>query len=261
MNARLCVLGLAFLIAVGGGASRGQDEKKDEKKPEHPVQETYRKKLREAEEAYLKVRDEVRKELVAEEKKAQEAVDKARAEMNKAFGDLNARKPAIAAYQKAIDELFKVRRLRFECEHPKMIGLPSPAARLALEGGRLGAKYTGQINEALRTQLGLEKGKGQLITSVVKDRAAEKAGLKVHDVLLKLDGKDVPGDYLGFRKLLEGIKGGDTPVEAVIVRQGKQQTVKITLSEEKDQPSRVRPPRLERPKKKLPKPKDAGQGA
>jgi C-terminal processing protease CtpA/Prc len=259
MNARLCVLGLALLIIVAGGYSRGQDEKKEdkkeEKKPELALKEKYRQKLKEAEEAYLKVRDEVLKELVAEEKKAQEAVDRAREEMKKVLGDVNARKPALAAYHKAIDELFKVRQLRFEVERPKLLGMPNLAARRVAEGGRLGAKYTGQINEALRTQLGLEKGKGQLITNVVKDRPAEKAGLKPHDVLLKLDGKDVPADYFGFHKLLEGVKGGDTPVEAVIVRQGKQQTLKITLPEEKGPPSRVRP-KKERPKKEKPKAKD-----
>lgn len=249
MQTRSRMLGLAVLICLlGGEVALGQEKPKDDRKKEHPLKEQYKKKLKEAEEAYLKVREEVRKELVAEEKKAQEAVDKARAEMQKALGDLKARRPAIDAYHKAIDELHKVRSLRFELERPKILGLPSMARRVD-EGGRLGAKYNGRVDDSLRTQLGLEKGKGQLITSVVKEKAAEKAGLKPHDVLVKLDGKDVPSDFFAFRKLLEGVKGG-AEVEAVIVRQGKQQTVKITLPEAKDQPSRVPPKKpVEKPKK------------
>jgi RNA polymerase sigma factor (sigma-70 family) len=85
--------------------------------PPSPVQ-----RLKEAEKAYLKAREEMRQELLELEKKAQAAVDAAMAEMRKAGTDAVARRKAQAAYNKAQDELNAVRLTRFEVERPKILG-------------------------------------------------------------------------------------------------------------------------------------------
>ena len=46
-----------------------------------------------------------------------------------------------------------------------------------------------QADDALRSQLRLAQGEGLVVTEVVADSPAAKAGLKQHDVLTQLDGK------------------------------------------------------------------------
>jgi len=68
---------------------------------------------------------------------------------------------------------------------------------------------------------------------VTPDSAAAKAGLKPHDILLELDGKPVPSSPDEFRKALDAIKA-DKPVDAVVMRKGKKETVKgLSLPEAK----------------------------
>src|SRR5262249_33945957 len=60
-----------------------------------------------------------------------------------------------------------------------------------------------------------------------------KAGLKANDILLELNGKAVPNDVAEVIKMVNGIKA-KTPVDAVVLRKGKKETVKgISLPEAK----------------------------
>jgi hypothetical protein len=62
---------------------------------------------------------------------------------------------------------------------------------------------------------------------------ADKAGLKAHDILLELNGKPVPASPEEVAKLVAGIKA-DTPVDAVVLRKGKRETIKgLSLPEAK----------------------------
>ncbi len=92
------------------------------------------------------------------------------------------------------------------------------------EEARLGVMASSP-SETLVEQLDLPKGQGLVIEEVVKDSAADKAGLKAHDILLEVDGKAVPDDVLEFKKTLKDVKA-DTPVDAVVLRKGKKETVK-----------------------------------
>ncbi len=105
-------------------------------------------------------------------------------------------------------------------------GLPG-AARGALpraEEGRLGVRI-GKPSDALVDQLDLPKGQGLVIEDVVADSAAAKAGVKTHDILLELNGKPVPSDAQEMAKLVREIKA-DTPVDALVLRKGRKETLK-----------------------------------
>ena len=90
------------------------------------------------------------------------------------------------------------------------------------------------INEALRSSLGLENRKGVLINDVFKNQPGDKAGIKRGDVILSIDGKIV-----GSPNELRNIVAICTPgkkIPTVILRDGKELTLTIVLMErnEKD---------------------------
>jgi hypothetical protein len=98
--------------------------------------------------------------------------------------------------------------------------------------GRLGVRI-GAPNATLVDQLDLPKGQGIVIEEVQTDSAAAKAGIKNHDILLELNGKNVPADSRDFVKLVGEIKA-DKAVDAVVLRKGKRETIKgLTLPEAK----------------------------
>jgi S1-C subfamily serine protease len=78
---------------------------------------------------------------------------------------------------------------------------------------------------ALVDQLDLPRGQGMLLQEVGANSPAGKAGLKLHDILLEVDGKAVPNDRAQFSKLLEGI-AADRKVDVVVMRKGKKETLK-----------------------------------
>ncbi|HMF12727.1 MAG TPA: PDZ domain-containing protein, partial [Gemmataceae bacterium] len=82
-------------------------------------------------------------------------------------------------------------------------------------------------------QLDLPKGQGWVITRVLDNSAAAKAGIKANDIFLELNGKPVPNDESKFFKLLDDVKA-NTPVDAVVLRKGKRETIKgLSLPEAK----------------------------
>jgi beta-lactamase regulating signal transducer with metallopeptidase domain len=106
--------------------------------------------------------------------------------------------------------------------------------------GRLGVMVK-EPGATLVDQLDLPKGQGVVIESVEPDSAAAKAGLKANDILLELNGKAVSNDVAEVVKMIHGIKA-KTPVDAVVLRKGKKETVKgISLPEVKtvEQPNFV----------------------
>jgi hypothetical protein len=116
-------------------------------------------------------------------------------------------------------------------------GLPSNFLRTpqALIGTgaepRLGARVA-KASAALADQLDLPQGQGLVVEHVKPDSPAAKAGLKAHDVLLELDGKPVPSNVTGLMAQLAVIKARN-PVDAVVLRKGKKETVRgIKLAED-----------------------------
>jgi membrane-associated protease RseP (regulator of RpoE activity) len=123
---------------------------------------------------------------------------------------------------------------------------------------RLGARVAAP-GATLADQLDLPKGQGVVLEEVAKDSAAAKAGMRAHDILLELNGKPVPSDRTEFGRMLQDVKA-DTPVDAVVLRKGKKETIKgLTLPE-----ARAARPALEIPNIRFPirpAPGGAGGGA
>src|ERR1051326_8079255 len=115
---------------------------------------------------------------------------------------------------------------------PNFSGKPGRIGRVGLgENLRLGAQLD-KPSDALIDQLDLAKGQGQVITQVSDGSAAAKAGIKANDILIELDGKPVSSDPDEFAKQLKDIKA-DMPVNAVVIRKGKKETLKdLSLPEE-----------------------------
>jgi hypothetical protein len=100
------------------------------------------------------------------------------------------------------------------------------------EASRLGVRVE-KPGETLIEQLDLPRGQGLVMREVETDSAAAKAGIKAHDVLLEVNGKPVPDEPREMARQLDRIKA-DTPVDAVVLRKGKRETVKgLTLPEAK----------------------------
>jgi beta-lactamase regulating signal transducer with metallopeptidase domain len=101
------------------------------------------------------------------------------------------------------------------------------------ERGRLGV-IIDEPSPTLVSQLDLPKGQGLVIEEVQGESPAFKAGLRQHDILLEFNGKPVPSEPEEFTKLVAEVKA-KTPVDAVVLRKGKKETIKsITMAEMKE---------------------------
>jgi S1-C subfamily serine protease len=81
------------------------------------------------------------------------------------------------------------------------------------------------VESALRVQLQLPDRLGLIVLEVVKDGPAARAGVRVHDILLKFDGVDLT-DQAGLTKLVQA--RGEKAVALELLREGRKQEVKIT---------------------------------
>jgi hypothetical protein len=77
----------------------------------------------------------------------------------------------------------------------------------------------------LQVQLGLPEKEGFVIATVAPGSAADSAGLKANDVLIRINGKAIPNTLDGFSSLLKEQKL-DEGAELDIVRGGKEETVR-----------------------------------
>lgn len=85
------------------------------------------------------------------------------------------------------------------------------------------------INPDLKEQFKLSTTKGALVSQVNKDFPADKAGVKVGDVIVRYSGKDVE-DVRALRNVVAGTAPG-TKVDIVVLRDGKEKTLTAKLGE------------------------------
>ncbi|HEX6164748.1 MAG TPA: PDZ domain-containing protein [Vicinamibacterales bacterium] len=114
---------------------------------------------------------------------------------------------------------------RFEYRMPDgVFRFPAPGSRLPGSRGRLGASVQ-SITPELAEYFGAKDG-GALVSSVTRDSAAAKAGLKPGDVIVSINGNAVrdAGDLIDR---LEDVEGDAT---IVVIRDKKEMTLKATLS-------------------------------
>jgi serine protease Do len=80
------------------------------------------------------------------------------------------------------------------------------------------------LDDALRAQLGLQPGKGMLITDVIAHSPAEKAGVKKHDIILELSDKPIDK----FEDLSKQVQENrDKPATLKILRAGKPMNISV----------------------------------
>ena len=95
-------------------------------------------------------------------------------------------------------------------------------------GAYLGVELV-NLNEPLRAHFGVPEGSGVLVSNVVDDSPAARAGVQVGDVITRFDGEDVTSS----RKLTTMVRKAEAgdPADLEIWRDGKVETVSTTLDE------------------------------
>lgn len=85
------------------------------------------------------------------------------------------------------------------------------------------------LTPELAKSFGLKEEKGALVTDVIKTGPAGKAGLERGDLIVEFGGKPVE-DTTGLRNMVANTAPGK-PVEIKVIRQGRAETLSVTLGE------------------------------
>ena len=103
-----------------------------------------------------------------------------------------------------------------------------PTLALHWGGAYLGVELV-NLNEPLRAHFGVPEGSGVMISNVVDDSPAARAGVEVGDILTRFDGEDVTSS----RKLTTMVRKAEAgaPADLEIWRDGKVETLSTTLDE------------------------------
>lgn len=168
--------------------------------------------------------------------KLQEAFDRNMKAFEEAMDKLKDQPEAREQLKKAMDQYRQTMRENLNL-HGKVIpgfgingqGDTIPGVRVlevaqAPKQPRFGASVA-SLTEALAEQLDLAPGSGLVVTGVVKDSVADKAGIRKNDVIVQFAGQDVRGEAARFQHVVDLVKPGEK-IDVVIVRKGKKETLK-----------------------------------
>ena len=97
-----------------------------------------------------------------------------------------------------------------------------------VERGWLGVSIQ-EITSDLAEGLGLDAPRGALISQIVPNSPADKAGLQERDVILKFDGKEII--YSGDLPQTVGAIKPDSKVSVLIYRDGKRKIIQVVVGE------------------------------
>ena len=120
--------------------------------------------------------------------------------------------------------------------------IPSNMAKAVMDSlrsgkGKVVRGWLGVAIQAITPELGKQFGtkdeKGALIGEVVEDGPAAKAGILAGDIIVEFDGKEVV-DPISLRNSVAVLPPGKT-VTMKILREGKELTINVTVSEQPDQ--------------------------
>lgn len=203
------------------------DAKQPDPKTPEPKKEpaaALKARLKKHQDEIAKIRDAMLAEVAAEEKRLDEVIAKAQKEYDEATKnrDFTNASKIFRGLSEARGEKTQVQQLRADIERRIRPVDPPPPPRPPEE--RLGLR-TSPPSSVVVAQLGLKSGEGLVIDSVKADSPAAKLGLQSADILLSVDGKAVPTSAPAFQKLLTELKPG-AAVDAVVLRKGKQETIK-----------------------------------
>ncbi len=100
-------------------------------------------------------------------------------------------------------------------------------------GAKIARGYLGvgiqPLDEGIADSLGIEKNHGELIARVEPGQAADKAGIKQGDVVVKVNGRDVTPDQTLSYLVANQTVGSRVPIE--VIRDGRRQTVTAVIGE------------------------------
>jgi len=102
--------------------------------------------------------------------------------------------------------------------------------RWGFENRRYIGVYIQDLNEELSEHFGVKKGTGLLVSEISEDSPAEKAGLKVGDVIVKADGKRVETTN-ELVDLIQDKERGEK-IKIVFLRDGKERSAEIEIEKE-----------------------------
>lgn len=153
-----------------------------------------------------------------------------------------------AGQTKALSAKLEVRSNRiFEMPAPEIAATPMPNIHMPEfnfvwtdRGARLGISAD-ELTPQLAEYFGVKQGKGILVREVVVGSAAEKAGLKAGDVIVAVDGKEVPS-VSKLRRALASDKEANEKrkIGLTIVRDKREQTLSVEIAApERHGPRRV----------------------
>lgn len=113
-------------------------------------------------------------------------------------------------------------------EFRELVDRGRPTLALHWGGAYLGVELV-SLNEPLRAHFGVPEGSGVLVSNVVDDSPAARAGVQVGDIITRFDGEDVTSS----RKLTTMVRKAEAgdPADLEIWRDGKVETVSTTLDE------------------------------
>lgn len=99
---------------------------------------------------------------------------------------------------------------------------------MPMRRGHLGVRLT-DLTPELRTHFGAPKDAGVLVAKVTDGSPADKAGIKVGDIITSIEGVDARGPF-AVERAVRGRKSGDQ-VRVNLLRGRSNQTVTVTIAE------------------------------
>jgi serine protease Do len=113
------------------------------------------------------------------------------------------------------------------------IGMAKAIETQLRSSGRVSRGYLGlaaqDVTSDMAEPLGMKEAEGVVVAHIESGSPAEKAGLKIHDVILELNGKKVE-TYVAFRNEVAAMKPG-TRVRLTVSRDGKSEELAVMLGE------------------------------
>ncbi|MHC4205405.1 MAG: DegQ family serine endoprotease [Planctomycetota bacterium] len=94
--------------------------------------------------------------------------------------------------------------------------------------GQLGVMI-GELTQELADYFDIKESKGVVVSDVLKDSPAEKAGLQAGDIILKINDEDV--ESVGQLRNTVSMVAPGTEVELLIYRNGREKTVTVGIGE------------------------------